>query len=373
MLGLCAIYRDTLDNYVSLGNNGDRSLIVTQIEIIDSFRSRQPCGCSNRLFLSIEHVHWSSATVKQRSESLCPIDRSKGPWCHSLFECSYGRCLSTWGRRSILLDHLPRSRFASISNVEKIEPLSLSLGPIVALNVWQNDTRTKSDFYLRHCILYDIVRHRTYYFCCYSWLSLRKSINTINELFYVAQEVDQKAFGHLFLCTYAWLIYHYFLIHSVFKKQRMNTLRRLFRLQLYFCLIILQLYLIHWILLSCQNRTKNQRCLSIFPSFSLLVDQSFVKAGWSTIYQVNWYDDEKDGSGRKWFDSLCTVVFRSFVAISSPRWLWAWLWVFSLLYLLHGSSGVPHFSPTVLNSTGNCSMLQRTTNLFTICTVFCTH
>jgi len=161
-----------------------------------------------------------------------------------------------------------------------------SLGRIVALNMWHNEINIESDFYIRHCILYDYYRHRTYYFCCYTWLSLRKGFNVINEIFYVAQEVDQYAFGHLFISTYSWLYYHYHLLNSVFNKQMSNTLSRIYRLHIYFCLIIIQLYFIQLIIISCRKIMMNQRCIYIFPSFLFLVDQSFVASGWTEIFQV---------------------------------------------------------------------------------------
>lgn len=154
------------------------------------------------------------------------------------------------------------------------------------MNIWYNDINMKSDYYIRHCILYDYTNYRTYYFCCYTWLSLRTGLKRINEIFYAAQEVDQYAFGHLFLSTYAWLYYHYHLLHSIFTKQKMNTLTRLYRLHIYFCLVIIQLYFIQMIILSCRNIINSQRCAYIFPSFSFLVDQSFAASAWMEIYQV---------------------------------------------------------------------------------------
>jgi hypothetical protein len=155
------------------------------------------------------------------------------------------------------------------------------------LNIWHNDIDIDADFYIRHCILYDYYHQRTYYFCCYTWLSLGKSIN---EIFYVAQEVDQYAFGHLFLSSFSWLYYHYHLFNSIFNKQKMNTLVRIYRLHMYFSLIIIQLYFIQFIILSCRQIVINQRCAYIFPSFLFLVDQSFVASGWMKVYQVNLID-----------------------------------------------------------------------------------
>ena len=146
------------------------------------------------------------------------------------------------------------------------------------------------EFYIRHCILYDYFRFETSYFCCYTWLSIRKSVGTINEIFYAAQEVDQYAFGHLFLSTFAWLYYHYHSIRSVFGKQPINSLPRVYRLHLYFFFVILQLFLIQWILLSCRIRTAMDRCFRIFPSFYFFVDQSFDNSASKTFYQVRKID-----------------------------------------------------------------------------------
>ena len=152
--------------------------------------------------------------------------------------------------------------------------------------MWHSEINPKSDYYIRHCILYDYYHHQTYYFCCYTWLSLRKGLNMINEIFYVAQEVDQYAFGHLFLSTYSWLYYHYHLLNSIFNKQKLNTLSRIYRLHIYFSLIIIQLYVIQFIIISCRKILKYQRCIDIFPSFSFSVDQTFVASDWMKIYQV---------------------------------------------------------------------------------------
>lgn len=160
------------------------------------------------------------------------------------------------------------------------------LGRIVALNMWHDEINLKSDYYIRHCILYDYNYHRTYYFCCYTWLSLRKGLNMINEIFYVAQEVDQYAFGHLFLSTYSWLYYHYHLLNSIFNKQKINTLSRIYRLHILFLFDYYPTLFnsnSYYIMSKYNNQPK--MCL-YFPSFSFLVDQSFVALDWMEIYQV---------------------------------------------------------------------------------------
>ena len=212
----------------------------------------------------------------------------------------------------------------------------------MALNIWQNKSHSKEDFYIRHCILYDYSRQRTYYFCCYTWLSTRKNIGVINEVFYVAQEVDQYAFGHLFLCTFAWLYYHYQLVYSVFGKQRMNTLTRVFRFHLYFFLVILQMYLIQWTLMHCRKSAADQRCLRIVPAFAFLADQSFVESGWTTVYQVQ--IDRFCGRWMSWhlpqiirrnlLPSLCvSLLLSSLTALLTPLLIWCSTWLTNRLEL----------------------------------------
>ena len=175
---------------------------------------------------------------------------------------------------------------ANITVFSRLDP-----GRIVAVNIWQKDIDHETDFYIRHCILYDYSRCRSHYFCCYTWFSLRKSINLINDVFYVAQEVDQYAFGHVFLSTFAWLYYHYHALISVFHKQRANSLPRIYRLYLYFSLVTIQIYVIQWILTSCRDLPAHQRCFSIFPPIVFVANQSLSMSIWSKAYQVNLRND----------------------------------------------------------------------------------
>ncbi|CAF3878033.1 unnamed protein product [Adineta steineri] len=201
----------------------------------------------------------------------------------------------------------------------------IDIGRIVAINIWHNEINFQSDFYIRHCILYDYNHYHTYYFSCYTWLSLRKGLNRINEIFYVAQEVDQYAFGHLFLSTYSWLYYHYYLLNSVFKKQKINTLSRIYRLHIYFSLVIIQLYLIQLIIISCRKLISNQRCAYIFPSFLFLVDQSFVASGWTEIYQI---------IRLNFLPSIFIALFLSCItAFLTPIFIWCLTWLTNRLEL----------------------------------------
>ncbi|CAF5027924.1 unnamed protein product, partial [Rotaria sp. Silwood1] len=251
ILGLYAIYKDTLDDYKPF---------------IYFIADNQVAAVNVHLYQLTIFTGLQQSTSKDFKIYI----RLIGEKCHDELHCLNLNLSNVFQRGSV-------NQFLITSFID--------IGRIVALNMWHDEINIKSDYYIRHCILYDYNYYRTYYFCCYTWLSLRKGFNMINEIFYVAQEVDQYAFGHLFLSTYSWLYYHYHLLNSIFNKQKINTLSRIYRLHIYFCLIIIQLYFIQILIISCRNIVMNQRCAYIFPSFLFLVDQSFVATDWMEIYQ----------------------------------------------------------------------------------------
>ncbi|CAF2740071.1 unnamed protein product [Rotaria sp. Silwood2] len=252
LLGVYAIYKDTLDDYKPF---------------IYFVADNQVAAVNVHLYQLTIFTGLQQSTSKDFKIYI----RLIGEKCHDESHCLNLNISNVFQRGSV-------NQFLITSFID--------IGRIVALNMWHDEINIKSDYYIRHCILYDYNSHRTYYFCCYTWLSLRKGFNMINEIFYVAQEVDQYAFGHLFLSTYSWLYYHYHLLNSIFNKQKINTLSRIYRLHIYFCLIIIQLYFIQILIISCRNIIMNQRCAYIFPSFLFLVDQSFVATDWMEIYHV---------------------------------------------------------------------------------------
>ncbi|CAF2047661.1 unnamed protein product [Rotaria magnacalcarata] len=291
LLGIYAIYKDTLDDYkpyvyfVADNQVGAVNVHIYQLTIFTGLQQ----STSKHLKINIRLI---------------------GDKCYDESHCLNLNLSNVFQRGSV-------NQFVITSFVD--------IGRIVALNMWHDEINLKSDYYIRHCILYDYNYHRTYYFCCYTWLSLRKGLNMINEIFYVAQEVDQYAFGHLFLSTYAWLYYHYHLLNSIFNKQKINTLSRIYRLHIYFCLIIIQLYFIQTLIISCRNIIINQRCAYIFPSFSFLVDQSFVASDWIEIYQI---------IRLNLFPSLFIALFLSAViGILTPMFIWSLTWFTNRLEL----------------------------------------
>ncbi|CAF3352053.1 unnamed protein product [Rotaria sp. Silwood1] len=280
ILGLYAIYKDTLDDYKPF---------------IYFIADNQVAAVNVHLYQLTIFTGLQQSTSKDFKIYI----RLIGEKCHDELHCLNLNLSNVFQRGSV-------NQFLITSFID--------IGRIVALNMWHDEINIKSDYYIRHCILYDYNYYRTYYFCCYTWLSLRKGFNMINEIFYVAQEVDQYAFGHLFLSTYSWLYYHYHLLNSIFNKQKINTLSRIYRLHIYFCLIIIQLYFIQILIISCRNIVMNQRCAYIFPSFLFLVDQSFVATDWMEIYQI---------IRLNLFPSLFIALFlSSLIGILTPIFVW---------------------------------------------------
>ncbi|CAF0817205.1 unnamed protein product, partial [Didymodactylos carnosus] len=152
----------------------------------------------------------------------------------------------------------------------------IDLGPLRAINFWENEMGKHSDWYIRHCIVYDYQRQHSSYFCCYAWLSSYKGDSVINDVFYQAQEVDMHSFGHLFVSTFSWLFYHYHLFNSIFFKQKPSTFPRMGRLHLYFFLLLLQLFLTMITITVCKKKQDlNPNSKTIFP-FLFIVNQSFI-------------------------------------------------------------------------------------------------
>ncbi|CAF1122603.1 unnamed protein product [Rotaria sordida] len=280
LLGVYAIYKDTLDDYKPF---------------IYFVADCQVAAVNVHLYQLTIFTGLQQSTLKDFKIYI----RLIGEKCHDEAHCLNLNISNVFQRGSV-------NQFLITSFID--------IGRIVALNMWHNEINIKSDYYIRHCILYDYNYYRTYYFCCYTWLSLRKGLNIINEIFYVAQEVDQYAFGHLFLSTYSWLYYHYHLLNSIFNKQKINTLSRIYRLHIYFCLIIIQFYFIQILIISCRNIIINQRCAYIFPSFLFSVDQSFVATDWMEIYQI---------IRLNLFPSLFIALFlSSLIGILTPIFIW---------------------------------------------------
>ncbi|CAF1358196.1 unnamed protein product [Adineta steineri] len=289
--GLYAIYKDTSDDYkplVYFVNDNHIGAVNSHLYQLTIFTGLQ------------------QSTTKDFQIYI----RLIGETCHDISHCLNLNIPNVFQRGSV-------DQFLLTSFID--------IGRIVAINIWHNEINFQSDFYIRHCILYDYNHYHTYYFSCYTWLSLRKGLNRINEIFYVAQEVDQYAFGHLFLSTYSWLYYHYYLLNSVFKKQKINTLSRIYRLHIYFSLVIIQLYLIQLIIISCRKLISNQRCIYIFPSFLFLVDQSFVASGWTEIYQI---------IRLNFLPSIFIALFLSCItAFLTPIFIWCLTWLTNRLEL----------------------------------------
>ncbi|CAF1049323.1 unnamed protein product, partial [Adineta ricciae] len=303
LLGLYAIYKDTSDDYKPCVN----------------FVADNQIGAVN--------VHLYQLTVFTGLQQSTTKDfriyiRLIGEKCHDISHCLNSNSPTLFQRGSV--DQFLLTSFTDI-------------GRVIAINMWHDEIDNQCDFYIRHCILYDYHNHRTYYFCCYTWLSLRKGFNTINEVFYVAQEVDQFALGHLFLSTYAWCYYHYHLLSSLFNKQKMNTLTRIYRLHLYFCVLILQLYLIQLIIITCRRMVGQQRCAYVLPTFLFFVDQSFVASGWSEIFQI---------IRLNFFSSLFIALIISLItAFLTPILLWGLTLLTNQLDLYQQLFNIaPHYS-----------------------------
>ncbi|KAI0982886.1 hypothetical protein GJ496_011569 [Pomphorhynchus laevis] len=118
----------------------------------------------------------------------------------------------------------------------------INLGDIKAVNFWHDESGPDPSWYIRHCIVHDITHKKTFYFCCYSWLSNARASRQINRIFPRSQKIDYYSFGHLFISTFCWNLYHYHTIWSIFLYQARCHCKCLTRCNIIFTTLLL-LYL----------------------------------------------------------------------------------------------------------------------------------